>query len=68
MKTDILHIVSGLEKGGAEVMLLRLLQRAVQDDQAFRHHVLSLTGDSVGIADDLRNLGVPLSALHLSKR
>ena len=68
MKTDVLHIVSGLEKGGAEVMLLRLLQRAVQDDQAFRHHVLSLTGDSVGIADDLRNLGVPLSALHLSKR
>ncbi|MEZ6119680.1 MAG: glycosyltransferase [Pirellulaceae bacterium] len=68
MKTDVLHILSGLEKGGAEVMLLRLLQRAAQDKQALRHHVLSLTGDSVGIADDLRTLGVPLSALHLSKR
>lgn len=41
-KIRILHVISGLEIGGAEIMLCRLLEHA--DHSRFEHHVVSLLG------------------------
>jgi glycosyltransferase involved in cell wall biosynthesis len=41
-RIKVLHIISGLKVGGAEVMLCRLLEHA--DHSRFDHHVVSLLG------------------------
>lgn len=41
-KIKVLHIISGLEVGGAEIMLCRLLEHS--DLSKYEHHVVSLLG------------------------
>lgn len=57
----ILHVITGLEVGGAETMLLRLL---TDPSPGLRHSVVSLTG-SAPIGPRLEAAGVPVSALGM---
>ncbi len=54
---SVLHVISGLSIGGAEMMLLKLLQTTERGTA--RAGVLSLSEGGV-LADDIRTLGVPL--------
>ncbi len=58
--TRVLHVITGLGLGGAEMMLLKLLQAS--DRSASEHVVLTLTDLDV-LAPDIRALGVPVQAL-----
>jgi glycosyltransferase involved in cell wall biosynthesis len=60
----IVHVINGLDVGGAETMLLRLLSQC--DRRHYEFEVISLT-DLGAIADDLRTLGVPVRALGLRR-
>jgi glycosyltransferase involved in cell wall biosynthesis len=60
----IVHIINCLDTGGAETMLLRLLSQC--DRQRYQFEVISLT-DLGEIADDLRDIDVPVRALNLSR-
>jgi len=60
----ILHIITGLSTGGAEMMLLKLLQNL--DRNAFDCSVVSLT-DQGRIGEKVQQLGIPVFALNLSK-
>lgn len=60
----ILHVITGLETGGAELMLLRLVGEQVGDAR-YRHHVISLrTLGTVG--PRLQALGVEVEALGMT--
>jgi hypothetical protein len=60
----LLHVITDLDTGGAEVMLARLLEKTDRD--AFTHGVLSLT--TVGpVGDAIRALGVPVAAVGLTR-
>lgn len=59
---NVAHVITGLETGGAEVMLYRLL--AATDRDRFRSSVVSLTGLGP-VGDDVRRLGVPVRALAM---
>ena len=62
MKIRILHVITGLEQGGAEAMLIRLL-RAL-DRAAFDQALVSLT--SRGIYGDLvEDAGIPMTVLGI---
>lgn len=56
----ILHIITGLETGGAELMLARL----ARGSRAFRHTVISLTGEGA-LAASLRADGIEVIPLGL---
>ncbi len=56
----ILHVITGLGTGGAEMMLYKLLSRI--DRREFHSSVIALT-DGGPIADKIRSLGVPLKLL-----
>jgi glycosyltransferase involved in cell wall biosynthesis len=56
----ILHIISGLQVGGAEMALHRLL--STMDREMFQSSVISLTGDQP-VGGMIRKLGVPVTAL-----
>ena len=59
----ILHVITGLNRGGAELMLQRLI-RHHRHQPELRHHVVSLT--AVGpIGSALAAEGVPVSALGM---
>jgi len=58
----VLHVISGLSIGGAEMMLLKLLQTT--DPAAARSGVLSLS-EGGALAEDIRSLGVPLWQLPM---
>lgn len=58
--TRVLHIITGLGLGGAEMMLLKLLHAS--DRSATEHVVLTLTDLDV-LAPDIRALGVPVQSL-----
>jgi glycosyltransferase involved in cell wall biosynthesis len=60
----IAHIITDLQTGGAEVMLLRLLQR--MDRARYAAEVFSLR-QTQPIGDRIAELGVPVRALHLKK-
>ncbi|NQV43934.1 MAG: glycosyltransferase [Rhodospirillales bacterium] len=60
----IVHVINGLDIGGAETMLLRLLSQC--DRQNYDFEVVSLT-DLGAITDGLRALGVPVRALGLRR-
>lgn len=62
MKPTIVHVITGLKTGGAELMLARLVER--EERTAFRHVVISLTGDGA-IAERIRAAGVPVYLLGL---
>ena len=58
----VVHLISGLGRGGAEVFLSRLLQR--MDQQVFSNQVISMT-DSGPVAEQLRALGIGIETLDL---
>lgn len=59
----VLHVITGLGKGGAEAALFRL----VTHDRKNIHHVVSLTG-SGWYGEKLRSRGIPVIALGMSGR
>ncbi|WP_281302070.1 MULTISPECIES: glycosyltransferase [unclassified Iodidimonas] len=59
---SVLHMITGLGRGGAEHMLYKLL--GAMDRGAVRHHVLSLTDDGI-YAEKIRALGVPVESLGM---
>jgi glycosyltransferase involved in cell wall biosynthesis len=61
MSTRILHIITSLDVGGAQVSLLRLLSHL--GDQ-FTSEVVSLTTENI-IGKQIRELGIPVHALGL---
>lgn len=60
----IVHVITGLEVGGAETMLLRLLSQC--DRQQYQFEVVSLT-DMGPMAANIASLGVPVRALGLRR-
>jgi glycosyltransferase involved in cell wall biosynthesis len=60
----VLHVITDLNVGGAETMLLRLLQ--VPEMARCEHLVVSLTGPGV-IGERLRRLGIEVVALGMSR-
>lgn len=61
-KIKIIHVITGLRTGGAEMMLYKLLTRI--DRKRFDNLVVSLTG-SGKLKEEIEALGVPLIALGL---
>lgn len=59
---SVTHVITGLEQGGAEVVLLRLLQRA--DMNRFRMRVISLSGEG-HLAAQFRDIGVAVENLNM---
>lgn len=64
MKPVIAHVITGLNTGGAEMMLARLVAR--HQDSAFRPIVYCLT-DEGPIADQIRALNIPVRNLRLRR-
>jgi glycosyltransferase involved in cell wall biosynthesis len=62
MTTPVTHIITGLETGGAETMLLRLMQFV--DCEKFPPRVISLTGNGP-IGREIEALGIPVFALGM---
>ena len=60
----IVHVITGLSTGGAEMMLYKLLSRMNADE--FDSEVVSLT-DEGPIADKIRLLGIPVQALGMKR-
>ena len=60
----VAHISTGLETGGAEVQLLRLLTDL--DKNKFEMTVISLHQETY-LADRIRELGLPVYSLELKK-
>lgn len=60
---EIFHIIIGLETGGAELMLKRLVE-SHQNNKSYRHTVVSLTGMGV-VGPQLQAMGVDVHALGL---
>lgn len=61
----VLHIITGLDTGGAEMMLYKLL-RALDRDR-YATSVVSLT-DMGELGAKIRNLGIPVKSLHIGER
>jgi glycosyltransferase involved in cell wall biosynthesis len=64
MRTRIMHVVTGLGLGGAEVMLERLLQAS--DPAALSHEVVSLTDLGV-VGERIQRLGIRTHALGMTR-
>jgi glycosyltransferase involved in cell wall biosynthesis len=62
--TRIVHLVTGLDIGGAEMMLVRLLARI--DRGRFDNHVISLLPPGE-LASSLRSAGIPVSSLAMRR-
>lgn len=60
----ILHVITGLGRGGAETMLLKLIQGT--DSTRIQHTVISLTDEGV-LANELRRCGAHVEALRLGR-
>lgn len=60
----IVHIITGLSTGGAEMMLYKLLSQINRDE--FQSEVISLT-DAGPVADKIRMLGVPVHILGMKR-
>src|SRR5258708_33804991 len=60
----ILHLITGLETGGAEGMLARLV--AGSDRERFRHIVVSMTGPG-SAGPTIAEAGVPLRSLGIRR-
>ena len=60
----VVHVIAGLDRGGAEVMLKRLIEAQASNGE-LRHHVISL--DTLGsVGPEIQALGVPVEALGMS--
>lgn len=58
----ILHLIGGLDRGGTEATLVKLLSQ--MDRKRFQNEVISLT--NLGpLAHDIKNLGIPVNALGM---
>ena len=64
MKLKVVHVITGLETGGAETMLYRLLSRT--DGARFDSQVVSMT-DVGPVGERIRALGVPARALGMRR-
>jgi glycosyltransferase involved in cell wall biosynthesis len=64
MKPVIAHVITGLNTGGAEMMLSRLVAR--HEQSAFQPIVYCLT-DEGPVADQIRALGIPVHNLGLRR-
>lgn len=62
----IAHIITGLGQGGAETMLLKLLQQT--DRTKFSVRVISLLAPPGPIAARIEALGIPVAALGIGRR
>jgi len=60
----IIHIITGLSTGGAEMMLYKLLSQINSDE--FESEVISLT-DAGSVADKIRRLGIPIHTLGMKR-
>lgn len=60
----IIHVITGLNTGGAEMMLYKLL--ADLDRQSYQHAVISL-GTKGTIGSEIESLGISLYCLNLQK-
>ncbi|MGE0109747.1 MAG: glycosyl transferase, partial [Bdellovibrionales bacterium] len=60
----VLHVIIGLNVGGAERVLQRLIM-AHQNSQELRHEVISLTDEGV-IGRELKAQGIPVYTLGLT--
>lgn len=60
----VIHVITGLGVGGAELMLLKLLSRI--DRTAFETRVVSLTGRGA-VGKRIENLGIELQVLGLKR-
>lgn len=60
----VMHVITGLNTGGAEMMLYRLLSRT--DRTLFKPEVVSMT-DVGPVGDRIRGLGVPVRALGMRR-
>ncbi len=61
-KKRITHVITGLTTGGAEGVMAKVL--GAMDSGEFENQVISLT-ELGPLAEDLRDLGISVSALHL---
>jgi glycosyltransferase involved in cell wall biosynthesis len=59
----VVHVISGLERGGAETVLTRMLPRLRHTGQ--EHVVVSLSGEGP-MAPRLRKAGIPVAALGMA--
>src|SRR5207253_3554229 len=59
---NVAHVISGLDTGGAEMMLVKLLEGS--DRNQWRATVLSLRGRGT-LGDSIEGLGVPVNTLGL---
>lgn len=64
MTIRVVHVISGLSTGGAEMMLWKLLSRT--DRRRFDPVVVSLTSKRTNIAARIEELGVPVYALKMA--
>jgi len=62
-KIPVTHIITGLETGGAETMLFRLLQFI--DREKFPSQVISITGNGP-VGSQIEALGIPVFALGMN--
>jgi glycosyltransferase involved in cell wall biosynthesis len=60
----VVHVITGLKTGGAEVMLLRLLKQLQGSD--YDPYVVGLTGPGE-ISEQLQALGIPVEALAMRR-
>lgn len=58
----VLHVITGLDTGGAEVMLLKLVERS--DRSRFSHRVVSMARPGA-IGRQIDDTGVPVSTLEM---
>lgn len=59
----VLHVIVGLNVGGAEMMLKRLIEHHQQARFACQHIIISLTGLGT-LGEEIQRRGVPVYALH----
>jgi len=63
--SQIVHVVTGLETGGAEMMLYKLLSE-LTEKPCWRNRVVSLMEEGP-IGEKIRSLGVPVSSLGMDR-
>src|SRR5699024_3018079 len=63
-KTKITHIITGLNMGGAETMLYKLLKHVNKDK--YDINVISMMDDGV-YGEKIRNLGIEVISLNMKK-
>lgn len=65
-KTKVVHIISGLENGGAEGVLFRLIDSSLNHNDSIEHVVVSLSGSGVYGAR-LEKKGIKVICLSMAK-